>query len=396
MNLTRRGWSLLGGSIAIVAAARLLGLPQLWIIAVGLWLLLGGCAIWTSHHHVALAALRDIPEHLHVGSEGRVDLTVVNQGGTTSPTTRYIDQFDDGGRSARFELQPLNAGAQAKAAYRVPTHRRGRFVLGPLVGTVGDPFGIAVRAWHAATAQEVIVHPRRFELLPPPEMSGRGVDAESRDVAGRPDSGGEFDNLRDYTPTDDLRHVHWKSTARRGRMMVRQDQSRRRAPVTLMLDTRASAHNEQSFERAVEATASVAASIARTGRPFEVITAAGETLGQSGRRYLGSVLDELAVIEATSANRIVPALQGKRAMSVIAIMGELSDSDRAAVEIMVQRGGALALALCNLQLPIVPAVTARRFLIDISNTGVSDLVTQWNQAVLTWQHNATPQYSPVQ
>ena len=395
MNFTRRGWSLLAASFAVVAAARLLGLGQLWIIAMGLWLLLSGCAIWTSRHHVAVAALRDIPEHLHVGSEGRVDLIVVNQGRATSPTSRYLDQFDDGDRSARFELQPLMPGSQARAAYRVPTHRRGRFTLGPLVGTLGDPFGITARTWNAATAQEVIVHPRLFELLAPPEMSGSGVDAESRDVAGRPDSGGEFDTLRDYAATDDLRHVHWKSTARRGRMMVRQDQSRRRAPATIMLDTRATAHNEASFERAVEATASIAAAIARTGRPFDVITSAGEPLGQSGRRYLGSVLDELAVIEATSANRIVPALRGKRAMSVIAIMGELSDPDRAAVDQMVQRGGALALVLCHQQARSAGSAAARRFVIDISHTTASDIVTQWNNAVLTWQSKATPQYSPV-
>ncbi len=395
MTFTRRGWSLFFSSFAIVGAARLLGLPQLWIIALGVWLLLGGCAAWTTRQHVALAALREIPEHLHVGGEGRVDLTVVNQGGSTSPTTQYVDRFDDGDRSARFALQPLDSGAKASAAYRVPTTRRGRFVLGPLVGTLGDPFGLASRTWQAATAQEVIVHPRLLELLAPPEMSGSGVDAESRDVAGRPDSGGEFDTLRDYTPTDDRRHVHWKSTARRGRMMVRQDQSRRRAPATIMLDTRAAAHDEQSFERAVEAAASIAAAIARTGRPFEVITSSGEPLGQSGRRYLGSVLDELAVIEASAANRIIPALRGKRAMSVIAIMGDVADSDRAAVDLMVQRGGALALVLCHHRTISAPSTAARRFSINLCATTASDVVTQWNQAVISWQHNATPQYSPV-
>jgi uncharacterized protein (DUF58 family) len=390
---TRRGWTLWLSSAAIIAAARLLGLPQLWIIACGVWLLLVGCAVWTNRHHIALSALRDIPEHLHVGSEGRVDLTVVNQGSTTSPTTHYIDHFDSGERSAQFALQPLAAGQSARAAYRVPTNRRGRFTLGPLVASIGDPFGIARQSWHAASAQEVIVHPRLFELLAPPEMSGTGLDAESRDVAGRPDSGGEFNTLRDYTASDDLRHVHWKSTARRGRMMVRQDQSRRRAPALIMIDTRAAAHTSPSFERAVEITASIAAAIARTGRPYEVITTAGEPLGQSGRRYLGSVLDELAVIDANSANRIVPALAGTRATSLIAIMGTVTESDRAAVELMVRRGGAAAIVLCHTLHPAPSAAMARRLTIDISRTDTLDVPSQWNQAVLAWQQNATPQYS---
>ncbi len=395
MSFTRRGWVLFASTFAIIFAARMLGLAQLWVVATAVWLLLAGCFVWTQHHHVALVAMRDIPEHLHVGSIGRVDLTVVNQGSSGSPTSEYADQFDSGDRSARFALQPLAAGEQARAAYRVPTHRRGRFHLGPLIATIGDPFGLASRSWTAASSQEVIVHPRIFDVLALPELSGSGVDTESRDISGRPDTGGEFHTLRDYAASDDLRQVHWKSTARRGRLMVRQDESRRRAPVTVMLDTRAIAHNEASFEVAVEVTASIVTALARDSRPYEVITTAGDTLGQPGRRYLGSVLDELAVVEAHASNRVVPALRGNKSQSVVAVMGELHSADHAAVELTVQRGGGLALVLCNSSQHHATIARSRRLTIDLATPTTRGFVTEWNQAVLTWQQNATRQFSPA-
>ena len=76
--------------------------------------------------------------------------------------------------------------------------------------------------------------------------------------------------LREYAPGDDLRHVHWRSTARRGHLMMRQNETRRRTPVLLMLDVRPGTHDRASFERAVEASASIATALDRSGRPFEV------------------------------------------------------------------------------------------------------------------------------
>ncbi len=406
----------------MIAIGRLLGLGQLWIVATSILLLVVGCVWWTQRQDVSLVAEREIPEHLQVASIGRVDLTVENRGSSTTPTAQFADQFtdqygnnigsqsdhqardvpDEAQRYARFALAPLAPSDRARAAYRVPTHRRGRFELGPLVGTIGDPFGVARRTWIAATSQEVIVHPRIVELMAIPELSGSGVDTDSRDVAGRPDTGGEFHTLRDYTASDDLRHVHWKSTARRGRLMVRQDESRRRAPVTVMLDTRAVAHNEASFERAVEAAASIVTALARSNRPFEVITTSGDPLGQSGRRYLGSVLDELAVIEPHGANRMVPALRGTKVEVLVAVVGELRDADYAAIELMVRRtggrSGGLALVLCHSQPRSKLVVGTKRLLIDVSapaDASVSPLAQRWNEAVMAWQRDATHPYSPA-
>ena len=74
------------------------------------------------------------PDRLHVGSEGRIDLLVENLGTRATPLLAATDWFDEGRRAARFLVPPLAAGATARAAYRIPTRRRGRYRVGPLVG----------------------------------------------------------------------------------------------------------------------------------------------------------------------------------------------------------------------------------------------------------------------
>src|SRR5262245_44108069 len=93
---------------------------------------------WVRFHPCELTAKRHLRERLQVGVDGRVDLVVETLAPRT-PTTAIADAFDRGRRSARFLLAPLSPGEPARAAYRVPTDRRGRFELGPLRATVADP-----------------------------------------------------------------------------------------------------------------------------------------------------------------------------------------------------------------------------------------------------------------
>ena len=115
-----------------------------------------------------------------------------------------------------------------------------------------------------------------------PETGGDELDRDMPRAHGRLDPGGEFLNLRDYEPGDDLRRVHWRSTARRQRLMVRQNEARRRTPVLVMLDVRPGGHDRASFERAVEATASIVNACERAGRPYELILSTGVVVGALG------------------------------------------------------------------------------------------------------------------
>lgn len=376
--------------MGLVAGGRLLGLPQLWILATATFALLAVSAAWTNTRRLAVGGERRPTERLQVGVAGRVDLVVVNNSDRTTPTLALTDSFDRGRRSARFLLAPLHPGELARAAYRVPTERRGRFELGPLRAACTDPFGLCEQIALVADRTEVLVYPRVHDILALPELGGDDLDSHAAELVGRPDVGGEFHLLREYSAGDDLRRVHWKATARRSRLMVRQDESKRRAPVLVLLDVRSGRYDRDAFELAVEAAASIATALERARRPYTVMSSIGETLGQPGQRYLATVMDALAVIEPVASDRLVPALTGYRATAVAFVTGARRDRDDAALDMLVRAGGGLAIVTTGGRESGTPSFmagggTRRRppLLIDL-HTG-QNFVAAWNAAVLQWQ-----------
>ncbi|MGQ0824056.1 MAG: DUF58 domain-containing protein [Actinomycetota bacterium] len=385
--LTRRGWSLLGASTGLYVGSRVLGLVQLVVLAACGLLLLAAAAIWVRLHPLDLVARRHLRERLQVGVDGRVDLELAPARGRRTPTISVSDSFDRGRRSARFLVSPLHAGEAARAAYRIPTDRRGRFELGPLHATLADAFGLASRTRRVLGTEEVIVYPRVFDIAPLPESGGDDHDRDLRRAHGRLDPGGEFLTLRDYEPGDDLRRVHWRSTARRDRLMVRQNEARRRAPVLVMLDVRPAAHDRASFERAVEACGSIVTALERAGRPHEVILSTGVSVGTQGRRHLASVMDELAVVECHGPDRIVAASTRVRTAALVAIMGCVHDDDGAACSVLLRNGGTMTVVATAAD--DVTIIKARRVRPAVVRYGSERPLAQaWNQAVLTWQRSA--------
>jgi uncharacterized protein (DUF58 family) len=385
--LTRRGWSLLGASTGLYIGSRILGLVQLVVLAGAGLLLLAAAALWVRLHPIALAARRHLRERLQVGVDGRVDVTIESRADRRLPTMTVSDAFDRGRRSARFLLAPLPPDEPARAAYRLPTDQRGRFELGPLRATVSDPFGLASHTKRVLGTEEVIVFPRVHELMSLPETGGDEPDRDQPRAHGRLDPGGEFLNLRDYEPGDDLRRVHWRSTARRGRLMVRQNEARHRTPVLVMLDVRPTSHDRASFERAVEACASVVTACERVARPCSVILSTGVVVGTAGRRHLSSVMDELAVVEPHGPDRVVATASRRRSPALVAIMGRMRGDDSGALNVILRGGGLLAVVTT---LPEGSGiwVRSRRYRPIVVPFGPDDsLVPSWNRTVLQWQRS---------
>jgi len=385
--ITRRGWALIGSAVGLFVAGRVLGLVQLAVLALAAVITIVVAMVWVRANTPHLRARREVKERLQVGVQGRVDVVVEATGNT--PTLSINDAFDGGRRAARLLLAPLHAGEEARAAYRFPTDRRGRFEVGPLRATVSDPFGLVQGSRHVLGAEHVIVYPRVRDLLPPPETGGLDLDREQPQVRSRIEPSGEFHTLRDYAPGDDLRHVHWRSTARRGHLMMRQNEARRRTPVLVMLDVRPGAHDRASFERAVEACASIVTAIDRSGRPVEVMLGTGTTIGTQGRRHLGSVMDELAVIEPHGPERIVAAETRRRTGAIVAIVGRVEAADAAALAVLIRDGGQLTVVACVPEATDVLLRTRRlRRPFLIANGTQRPLTESWNEAVFRWQPNA--------
>jgi uncharacterized protein (DUF58 family) len=381
--VTRRGWSLLGAAVGLYVGSRVLGLVALAALAAGALAAVALAVAWVHVHPVGLRGARQVRERLHVGVDGRVDLAV--EATHRSPTTAVTESFDGGRRSARFLLAPLHPGEVARAAYRIPTERRGRFELGPLHASVSDPLGLAERRGRILRSEDVIIYPRVHEILALPDPGGDDVDRDQPRALGRLDPAGEFHTLRDYAPGDDLRRVHWRSTARRDRLMVRQHEARRRTPVLVVLDVRPGAHDRASFERAVEACASVANALERSQRPYEVVLSSGAVVGVPGRRHLESVMDELAIVQPHGPMRFAPTLARRRRLAVVAVLGRAAPGDSAALAVLVRGGGVLAVVatLRGTPAPATPRARHLPVLFDEHHL----FPAAWNHAVLTWQRS---------
>jgi uncharacterized protein (DUF58 family) len=395
--LTRRGWSLAGAALGLLVAGRLLGTVELWILATTIVLLLATSVIWARSRRYDLVARRVVhPVRLHVGGEGRVDLTLANHSDRTTPLVVVTDVFDDGRRAARFVLPPLPAGESARGAYRLPTTRRGRFRIGPLAVSVSDPFGLARRTWTIPTSGEVLVCPRVHDILAPRQAGGRLVaSVETVHARAQAADGEEFLTLREYEVGDDLRRVHWRSTARTGDLMIRQDEAQWRARAIVLLDARAAAHDARSFETAVEATASVVDRLTRMRRRVEVLASNGQSLSVPNLRSGSAVMDRLATVEAGGEDRLAGMLASFRAHRsaafIVAVVGSLSPVEFDALSALTAHGTVVMVATRpGIETP--PALVAWSGLIVV-DAARSPFPVAWNQAMTRW-HLAPPPRSP--
>jgi len=318
------------------------------------------------------------PDRLHVGSEGRIDLLVENLGQRATPVLAATDWFDEGRRAARFLVPPLAEGATARAAYRIPTRRRGRYRVGPLSVAVTDPFGMARRNEPSAGEAELVVRPRVHEIVAPVAVGSR-ISAEHEATAARAvvsDLGDEFVTLREYELGDDLRRVHWRSTARTGELMIRQDEARWRSRAAVVLDVLPGAHDAASFEVAVEAAASVTARLARLRRRVELVTSAGELLGTGGDpRH--DVIDALATVGPDDRDRLAAVFENLRAHRgvdlVVAVLGRVTPDTLHALGTFSGIGVVVVLTQ-----PAVLAPNAAVVVVDASST---PFATAWNETL---------------
>lgn len=385
MALTRRGWSLLGAAAGLLVAARLLGTPELAAFGLASLVLLGLGTLRVRSLHPALAVTREVrPARLHVGGEGRVDLLVTNTWSHSTPVLPVTEALGDSRRAARLLLPRLLPGQGARAAYRVPTTRRGRYSIGPLLVDISDPFGLTHRARRVGAADQITVCPRVRDILPPPDAAGARVAAAESVRAHAPTpEGDEFLTLRDYEVGDDLRKVHWKSTARTGELVIRQDEAWREPQAVVVLDTRPGAHDGQSFECAVESVASVAARLARSGRRFEVVTSAGAILGRSRRGTVALLMDRLAVIQPGGGERLLAAAEDARRRArgalLVVVTGELAPPGTSVLARLAATG---AVVLVVTRGDVSTTSTARGRFAVVDGRDATGFPASWNAAVV--------------
>jgi uncharacterized protein (DUF58 family) len=295
--LTRQGWLVVIGTVVLLGAGRLLGLTELFALGVIAAVLLIASAILVGTARLELEVGRSIhPARVHVGTASRVDLTIRNLRATTTPVLRLRDPVS-GTRGADLLVPPLGRGERTLAAYRLPTDRRGLVQIGPLDVVVGDPFGLTSVATVAAPRVGLTVYPHVDQIEPLPYTTGHDPLAGARQPNSLGRTGEDFYALRPYVVGDDLRRIHWPSSARHDELLVRQNELPWQGRTTVLLDVRKAAHAGDSLEVAVSAAASIVAATARRNDLVRLVTTAGSDSDFApGSDHIEAIMEHLAVV----------------------------------------------------------------------------------------------------
>lgn len=255
--LTERGWAVAGAGLALAVLWVLLGEIELGVAAVLLLaaLVFGTITVLGARPRLDLTR-RMNAGGVHEGDHASVTLRLTNQG----KPLRHVTLRDEvvGLGTAEFATFALAPREPLTATYRVMCRPRGVYPIGPAVVRVADPLGLMSRTHTTGSMDTLVVYPAIENLSGLPGVPGRNLAVNARRPEHSQRGGEDFYTLRDYQQGDDLRRVHWPSSARRDRLMIRQLETPWQARALVMLDVRADAFPDDSaFEAAVSGAASV-------------------------------------------------------------------------------------------------------------------------------------------
>lgn len=235
----------------------MLGLPELSVLAAAAVAVVVIGIAQVLLRNVRLDVLRTArPSRVAQDDPCEIRLAVKSSGRRQSPVVELTDDAGIFG-SARLKLAPIRPGATTVATYSLPTNRRGRFLVGPMTVALEDPFGTARRTRVDRRRTAVIVTPRTWPLVAMPPAPGDEPDHGTHSLTTASTVDDEFASLRDYVAGDDIRRIHWRSSARRGTPVVRQFDVPWQRRTTVIADLRADRHDSASFERLMSCVASI-------------------------------------------------------------------------------------------------------------------------------------------
>ncbi len=332
-GLTTRGRCLLAAGIAAAICAWVLNERDLLRVAVFVIALPLLVVLFISASKVRIGATRALaPDRVPSGTETTVQLQLWRTGRMPSGEVLLEDGATYGlGVRPRFIVEHLPHGQRVPLQYGLRPQLRGVQQVGPLRARVTDPFGICEFDRELIGTSRLMVVPRTEQLRGLP--SGGGIGTGEDGSIQRGSGAGEPDAIvRQYRQGDDLRLVHWPSTARRDEIMVRLEERPRHGGTTVLLDHRAAAHHgtgpRASMEWAVSFAASVALHLRRSGHGVRLVTEHAKVLAElpydGGPAHDNLALDALAMLQPAHQRDVTLGGDPAGGQELIAVLGSIS------------------------------------------------------------------------
>ena len=299
--LTGTGVTLCSTGAALIVGGVALGWVELVATGAGL-ILLVLLARFSVAGELQISVHRTLhPPSLTVGESCDVHIEATNHGPRRTQAATLRDRI--GHVAMDVAVPQLTSGSRYESTHSIPTDRRGVLPVGPALLVRNDALGLARRTVQGAGVDTVCIRPRVHAVRP--LSSGTIRDMSGSDSRAATDGGSSFHALREYVPGDDLRHVHWRTSARTGTLMVRQEIDPRRPSIVVILDCYRSHYaSDDSFELAVEVAASIGMASLANSVPLRAYAANGALHSDRAANANGVLLDRLAEVQLGDENRL--------------------------------------------------------------------------------------------
>jgi len=323
--VTPTAWTVLTLAAAALVGGVLLDWSELtvaWWLSVGL---LATSVMFILGRHQLTAHLNLSRDHVIVGQPATGSVHLVNESGRR--TLPLSVELTVGSGRKPFDLPSLPGHAEHEELFRIPTSRRAVLTVGPVRTVRADPLGLLHREQTITEPEVLYVHPRTVRV--DSSASGLVRDLEGETVRVLSNNDVAFHALRGYVPGDDRRSIHWKTSARTGKLMVRQYEETRRSHMLIVLSTRLDDYaSDEEFEDAISIAASLGVRTLTEGHTLTATTSR-RRLSPGSARYL---LDQYAGVEyeasAPSLSEVARRLARDHAGASVAIIvcGSLTDA----------------------------------------------------------------------
>src|SRR5215213_8310860 len=292
------------------------------------------------------------------------------------------------GTQPRFLVDRADQSWRRVVEYPLLGRVRGRFSTGPLTVRTVDPFGLVQLDRRFVATSEVMVTPRIVPLPTIRTIGGGGSTGEARPhrvgVVGQDDA-----LVREYRQGDDVRRIHWRSTARWGDLMVRREEQAWDPSASIVLDSRSSAHAGRGMQNSMEWAISAAASIAlhflddgfsveiyEADGPLRITGSMGQHSSASAELVISRLTDLKARPNATLHYAAESAASDRPGQVVVAILGRMNAEDaNSLLRVRRNRAQGLALLLDVDTFADLPAGEHRRSQQDVATQILRD--NQW-------------------